>query len=78
MRPTEEVFEHLMERATFALEGVQEELAGLRADLRAERTGGAKPARPATIQPDARDRSADAGYDASGSGGAAVVPPEEG
>jgi hypothetical protein len=32
------------------------------------------PARPAKLQPDPRDRSADAGYDACGSGGAPRPP----
>jgi hypothetical protein len=36
------------------------------------------PARPGVIQPDPRDPARDAGYDASGSGGAAVMRPEEG
>jgi hypothetical protein len=36
------------------------------------------PALPAKVQPDPRDPARDAGYDASGSGGAAVVPPAGG
>jgi hypothetical protein len=65
------------------LDAVLDEVAGLRADIAAvlsknERQWRQEQQNKYRVRPDPRDRSDDAGYDASGSGGAAVVRPEEG